>query len=261
MTLVSAGCARLAKALLQGALLVFGCHACAKDAPDTRALIGTWDVKQVAVDKLDQPHWLYFPEDPRLLGRELHITSAELALNEGSVPCQVKGWTRSTGSLQQRVGKTFPRPPGPDTPAQPTLADFGLPSPAADVVFHVMQCTQQKQPWNEAWIATLPAGQLLMHYGAGVLLLLTRQASPAVPMPSYDCTRVHTEAERAICGSPALAAFDRSVAAAYERAGSTGDAVALKSEQADWLKTRDACGKDGECLTRTMRERVEELMQ
>jgi hypothetical protein len=46
---------------------------------------GPWDVVQVAVDRRDQPHWLYVPNDPRLLGRELIIGPSKLALNDGSV--------------------------------------------------------------------------------------------------------------------------------------------------------------------------------
>jgi hypothetical protein len=52
-------------------------------------------------------------------------------------------------------------------------------------------------------------------------------------------------------------------AAAFRRSlrRQTDAGVRLRTEQAEWLKRRDTCERDKACLSRTMRERIDELMQ
>lgn len=42
---------------------------------------------------------------------------------------------------------------------------------------------------------------------------------------------------------------------------SDDDAAPLRQVQRDWLKSRDTCGVDIGCLGKSMRDRVDQLMQ
>ena len=97
----------------------------AAEAP--ASLRGTWKVIQVAVDANDQPHWLYEPNDPRLLGRELEISGSEISLDDNSRTCMKPVWEASGKiALHALIGKSFKRPPHFGTAPYPSLSDFGL---------------------------------------------------------------------------------------------------------------------------------------
>jgi len=228
-------------------------------------LQGSWEVIQVAVDHRDQPHWAYFPDDPRLLGRTLNIGATGIALDDGARACGQPLLSRlAAGRLQAFIGQRFPRPAQFATPTAPTLHDFGLDLADTRIVPIQIACTPAASPWNGAWLVPLPAGRLLTNAdNSGYVLVLRRRESGDAIRASFACTRARTAAELAICASPQLAGYDRSVAAAYRRAaGLAGDAAAaLRQQQGDWLKHRNACGADAGCLIRSMRARVDQLMQ
>lgn len=248
------------------ALLCAWCVAgCASAAAPPSQLQGTWEVVQVAVDHSDQPHWAWFPDDPRLLGRMLQIDAAGIALDDDSRACtQPVLSDLAPGKLQDFIGQHFPRPARFDTPTAPTLHDFNLDLPDAPVAPVQIHCTPDASPWNGAWVVPLPAGRLLTNYDNGGYVLVLQRREPATPIrASFACSKAHSAVEQAICASPTLAGYDRSVAAAYRRAlGLAGDdASAVKQTQLEWLKSRNACGSNAECLGQAMRERVEQLMQ
>lgn len=229
------------------------------------ALMGTWDVVHVAVDRRDQPHWLYVPEDPRLLGREVSISAQEISIDNDSRDCESPSFTAlPKTSLRDFVGQRFPRPPQEDTPTHPTLSDFRLAVSNAPVVPLKIGCDPDTSQWNDAWIVPVAPDRLLTNYdNSGFVLVLERRNAASPIKPSFSCARAQGESERAICKSAALAGYDRSVAAAYRRAlALAGDqSTDLRQEQARWLKTRNACGSDAGCLAKSMRERVDQLMQ
>lgn len=238
---------------------------CAAGAVSPAQLQGTWEVVQVAVDQQDQPHWAWFPDDPRLLGRTLDIGAAGIALDDGSRACAQPALSDlAAGKLQDFIGQRFPRPARFETPAAPTLHDFDLELPDVAVAPVQVRCTPDASPWNGAWLVRLPPGRLLTNYdNSGYVLVLQRREPGAAIRASFACGKARSAVERAICASPTLAGYDRSVAAAYRRAlGLAGDdAGAVKQAQLEWLRSRDACGANAECLGQSMRERVEQLMQ
>lgn len=252
--------------LLRLVLLSWGLMACtisaATDWPGT--MRGKWEVIQVAVDSRDQPHWQYFPDDPRLLGRELVLDDSSISLNDDSRPCEApvsKALPSST--LQQFIGQKFPRPESFDTLTHPTLADFGLKLPDAAVLPTTIRCTPDASPWNGAWWIQLSPDRILTNYdNSGYVLVLQRQTGSEPITPSFSCSKAHSNIEHTICSSAALAGYDRSVTAAYHRAMETSDdKPALKQEQIDWMKSRSSCASDAACLEKSMRERVDQLMQ
>jgi len=127
-----------------------------------------------------------------------------------------------------------------------------------------VRCTPDASPWNGAWLVRLPSGRLLTNYdNSGYVLVLQRRDPGAAIRASFVCDKARSAVEQAICASPTLAGYDRSVAAAYRRAlGVAGDdAGAVKQAQLEWLRSRDACGANAACLGQVMRERVDQLMQ
>lgn len=85
-------------------------------------------------------------------------------------------------------------------------------------------------------------------------------ASPAAAQgPSFDCARASTAVEGAICGSAALSALDRQLAAAYSaRRAALGSSARerLRAEQRGCIGIRDRCGANAGCLSNAMRARI-----
>jgi uncharacterized protein YecT (DUF1311 family) len=226
---------------------------------------GRWEVIQVAVDHRDQPHWQYFPDDPRLLGRRLVVDGSGIRLDDGSRACDAPAFTTLPASkLQRFIGDRLPRPASFDTPTQPTLADFGIKLSDAPISPLEIRCTPSESPWNGAWLVAASTDRLLTNYdGSGYVLVLRRLGNHEPIRASFACAKAHGAAERAICASATLAGYDRSVAAAYrfalQRAGD--DANAVRQAQRQWIDSRDACGTDVNCLAERMRDRTDQLMQ
>lgn len=78
----------------------------------------------------------------------------------------------------------------------------------------------------------------------------------------FDCAKATSDAEKSVCADTGLSRLDSDLAAAWKRALSTGtDVDAMKTSQRDWLKQRDICGRDTQCLTDRYRERLAALAQ
>jgi uncharacterized protein YecT (DUF1311 family) len=228
-------------------------------------LQGRWEVVQVAVDHRDQPHWLYFPDDPRLLGRQLDIDSGGIRSDDDSRPCLKPAMSPlPVGSLQHFVGARYARPAASGMPARPTLTDFDLKLADAPVAPLQVACTPGDAPWAGAWFVALSDGRLLTNYdNNGYMLVLRRRGERDPVQASFACAKARGATEQAICASATLAGYDRSVAAAYrfalQRAGE--EARAIRQAQRDWIAARNVCAADADCLGKSMRERLEELMQ
>lgn len=228
-------------------------------------LQGRWEVVQVAVDHRDQPHWLYVPDDPRLLGRQLDIGSGGIRFDDDSRPCLKPATTAlRADTLQHFIGARYPRPAAFGTPVRPTLMDFGLKLADAPVKPLQVACTPDDAPWSRAWFVALSDDRLLTNYdNNGYVLVLRRRGTRDPVQASFACAKARGATEQAICASATLAGYDRSVAAAYRFAlqRASDEAAAIRQEQRDWIAARNACGDDADCLGKSMRERIEQLMQ
>ncbi|BFI96606.1 MAG: hypothetical protein RSP_21160 [Rhodanobacter sp.] len=250
---------------LLGAIIT--CSAVVQTAVATApaALQGRWEVIQVAVDHRDQNHWQYFPDDPRLLGRQLVVDDAGIRLDDGSRSCNSPSFAAlPAGKLQRFISTRFPRPASFDTPTQPTLADFDIALPDTTVSPLQIRCATEASPWNGAWLVATAAHHLLTNYdGSGYVLVLRRLGTHEPIRASFACAKAHNASEQTICTSATLAGYDRSVAAAYRFAlqRSGGDTDSLRQAQRKWIESRDACGTDADCLAASMRNRTDQLMQ
>ena len=92
---------------------------------------------------------------------------------------------------------------------------------------------------------------------AAALLTLLPLAAHAA---GFDCAKAASPTEKAICANAALSKLDGDLAVAWKQAlGKGGDTAALKAAQLKWLKQRDRCGGDEQCLGDRYRERLASL--
>lgn len=77
--------------------------------------------------------------------------------------------------------------------------------------------------------------------------------------PSFSCSGNLNAAERTLCQRPDIAEYDRMMADVYKWLRTELNATEqreLRSDQQDWLRTRNACRTDGDCLLALYLDRV-----
>jgi uncharacterized protein YecT (DUF1311 family) len=93
--------------------------------------------------------------------------------------------------------------------------------------------------------------------------LASDRVNPFPPGPSYDCGKASQPAERMICEDDQLSAADRIVAAmyAYYKAVPEPELVEwVKSTQRAWLKGRNSCDNDRDCMMQAYDQRIGALL-
>jgi uncharacterized protein YecT (DUF1311 family) len=65
------------------------------------------------------------------------------------------------------------------------------------------------------WFINLGNDRLAMDWRRESILILRRLGNNAKPVASFDCTHAGTIAEKTICSDAGLAAYDKSLAQAY----------------------------------------------
>lgn len=109
---------------------------------------------------------------------------------------------------------------------------------------------------------------LIMPGNMNVYLTLKRLPTDIKPAPSFNCSKAVKPAERAICHSFDLAAWDVSVNDAFRTVVSQATEVdpndhqtisTIKKQQNAWIAQRNQCGNDSQCLYKSMISRVETL--
>jgi len=75
---------------------------------------------------------------------------------------------------------------------------------------------------------------------------------------SFDCSKAGTVPEKVICSNAELANLDVQLAGAYKTALSACKND-VKLSQRDWLKTRDSCSSNIQCLKNSYKSRTETL--
>ncbi|MBU9437959.1 DUF1311 domain-containing protein [Burkholderia multivorans] len=85
------------------------------------------------------------------------------------------------------------------------------------------------------------------------------QPAQTAIVASFDCTKAASKIERLICSSPETASADKQLASVYRAAAAkSSDPAALKQQQREWLKDRNACD-DAACLLKTTEARIQAL--
>lgn len=81
--------------------------------------------------------------------------------------------------------------------------------------------------------------------------------------PSYDCKKSSTPTERAICGSTQLASYDRVLGSLYAYYMNVPDEALvswIRDTQRSWIRSRNLCGDNFQCLSRIYHQRILELL-
>jgi len=238
-----------------------------KAAEPPAGFAGTWDVVRVEVDRADQPHWEVKPQDPALLNRELVISKTEAHFEPDKEACRQPAWKASAMTWAELFAKGFRRPEGGGRSTKPSPSDFEFDVPPRDRVTVYTLCPGKKLKGSDVWlqgewVVLVSPDTLVMHQDSQILLVFKRRAADAKPQASFPCEKAASPTEKAICGSFALAGWDRSVAAACQEA-LKGNAAPdkIRAEQKDWLRKRDACGDKASCIDDLLWRRVDDLKQ
>jgi uncharacterized protein YecT (DUF1311 family) len=226
------------------------------------AAAGTWDVVRVAVDREDAVHWGMRPDDPRLLGRTLVVNGDRVHFAHGKkLGCRQSVWSPKKTTWGFLIAKGFAASPTADRRGLPTPTSFELKVKKADGAIAYPLCPSADARFPKGhWVAA-QGDKLVLRYDGQVMLILKKRPLDAKPSPSFDCTKATTATQKTICGDFDLAGLDRSVAKAYQDAlqSQGDDGAGLRKSQTDWLKERDACASNADCIYNLEWARVEEL--
>ena len=81
-------------------------------------------------------------------------------------------------------------------------------------------------------------------------------------LASFDCAKAYSATEKLICDDPELSRLDEELAHAYADALKRAEATEKKeiqSEQVTWLRLRDVCQRDLQCVVTSYRDRLRDL--
>jgi len=264
-------CASVSRVMgMPGLLILLGCAITGCRAQSVpKVFEGVWQVSSVLVDTGATRTLRYQNDDDRLKGRILTIGANRVTtdLPEDKL-CGGLTMTPKQTTAGELIRSTMGSRGAP--PKSPTPEDYELGlSSSASLEAWWLSCTEGSLgPGREggAWIIALPNGQLAMRWYDLTILRLARLSENAKPQPSFDCAKASLPAERAICASLQLAAFDHSVQDSYSyvvrHLTEVGEQDALKrarAEQRAWITQRNACGTDEACLQKSMETRLQEL--
>lgn len=248
-------------------------NAMARDVfPDS--IQGTWQIEEVHINTFMPSKPDLISDDPVLVGRMLKFTknsiSGDILVEQGCVkPNYTKLKDMSFDSLLKKTSEYD----GSGT-SQNNAISYGFKLSGSNIVHPVtISCGQgmlgPKGNTVDNWLV-YDNNAIITNWDSDSYLVLKRLPERAQPHPSFDCVKQNTNTEKAICSSYDLSSWDRSVANAYEIARrqikNIGDNVELKTkklseEQSIWLKERNSCGADAECLQKKMSERTEFLVE
>jgi uncharacterized protein YecT (DUF1311 family) len=212
-------------------------------------------------------HWEFKPNDPQLLWRELVIQAQRIDFNGADLSCEQARWIPRATNWGYLFSNGFRRAPVGGRSAIPSPADFELKVTKKDPATAYSICPRNDlRPGTggfpmDTWVVLQAPDTLALHLTPQVLLILARRPAGATPHASFACSKATTPTEKKICSDYALAAWDRSVAAAWRAAvdGSPEQEQRLRQEQKEWLRKRDACGANADCLRSEMAGRVSTL--
>jgi uncharacterized protein len=92
------------------------------------------------------------------------------------------------------------------------------------------------------------------------LLLTSLAFAAATQASSFDCSTANNKTEKAVCGDPQISLLDEKLGKLWHSTlASVPDAKALKADQRQWLRSRNACGDQTACLRREYLMRLSEL--
>lgn len=93
------------------------------------------------------------------------------------------------------------------------------------------------------------------------LILATLFCTSTSYAAGFDCSKAKSATEKTICSTTSLSDLDEILVLSFNKAvAGSADAKALKTAQQAWLKTREACTSDVDCITQAYTSRISDLM-
>lgn len=238
------------------------------------ALKGEWLVVSGEPDNLATAVVNTKVDDPRYVGRVINFSNEAVSGDlDGAVNCQHPAYSSASPmTLNEAIAKTSGmRNFSPKTPVAP---DFGLKTSGVQRITPILLKCQKGHLGPDGlsignWVALLSKDSLVMNWNDDSYFVLRRVKPGEKVNPSFSCSVNLNAAEKAICGSSELARWDLSVSDAFnvrllqQKEVDPGDTKALadiKSAQRTWLGKRNQCKSDADCLKKSMKERVETLV-
>jgi len=102
----------------------------------------------------------------------------------------------------------------------------------------------------------------LLAAALGLALTLTLFCTTAFAQqkPSFDCNKAATPTEKAICSNANLAELDNKLAKIYSetlsKAKNSDEKKNMQEKQKEWLKKRNSCSSDIQCLKKSYESRI-----
>jgi uncharacterized protein YecT (DUF1311 family) len=233
--------------------------------------VGKWQVQSVYIDNQRTSFSAVSAEDPMLIGRTLTFTHEKIAGKYLSDPgCERPVLIpQSETSLNKLLALTTGQEGRVDLAKDYLLEKQGN----SIVIPFLINCSSGiVGPSGENtgnWLAMLDKHTMLINWDDNSLLKL-QKVLPGTPVePSFNCQDAENITAKTICKSFDLAAWDRSIAAAYEivefqikniGVDVTESLSALNKEQREWLAERNQCKDDRHCIEEKMVARVSNLM-
>ena len=244
---------------------------------------GTWQVSDVLFDQADNETVRKGPDIkysiPRYLGRIIKITSRKITINSpGETACEDPKLMPQKSTAAKIVAKSIHTRVFDN--AYPTPQDMGLPL-ADDTPVEVLYLTCGDKFRSSApsvdisydfsyarWFIDLGDDRLAMNWRTQSILILRRLQDNAKPVASFDCAKAGTIAEKTICSDVGLAAYDKSLAQAYNlvlayyrsRSDTKSTIAELQTFQRKWIAKRDQCGNDIVCMEKAIDDRIFNLV-
>lgn len=93
------------------------------------------------------------------------------------------------------------------------------------------------------------------------LILATLFCTSSSYAAGFDCSKAQSATEKTICSTTSLSDLDEILVLSFNKAiASSADVKALKTAQQAWLKNRETCLSDVDCITQAYTLRISELV-
>ncbi|WP_312283012.1 MULTISPECIES: lysozyme inhibitor LprI family protein [Pseudescherichia] len=235
-------------------------------------LIGEWRVTAVQLDNEATTSTGTTINDPHYIGRKVVINRENINGNlDNSVNCSYPNYQlNKTISLDKLLESTSGK--RHVAPQNPKAEDYGL--KAQNVLPVSIVCKEGKfGPKGEDignWVALLERNTLITNWYDNSYLVMKRIQINEKISPSFSCHASLNPTEKAICSNNELASWDNSVNQAYKTLLMQQQKIMpddkttlnnIKATQMNWLKKRNECRADTDCIEKTMKDRVDVITQ
>ncbi|ADP10154.1 hypothetical protein EJP617_04730 [Erwinia sp. Ejp617] len=234
-------------------------------------LKGDWEVKNVYVSTNISRRPDLIPEDPNLVGRTVNFKDSLIKGGGVIQGCQFPTFTKKSPLLLDSLVALT----AGEEPNDKAAKEYDLPLAGnTKVTPYLISCKsgflgpRGQEIGN--WLIKYDDDKILTNWFNQTYLLLEKLPAKVTPTPSFDCKKATSKTEKAICSDYELSSWDRSVTLAYSISEQYIKGIginvkkeleALKLSQRNWLKGRDSCGDNTQCISDKMQSRVSVLVE